>query len=196
MRNPSQWEFVEKPSSFGSDLHLHRNIRQKKRSVKNNQGFPLHYQVILPANLLQSGRQRRAPSHRVWYKHFPTTGSVSFSANRGHSTAHQALVLSHITAGQGSSKPIWQAKALGCQSNSSTTQEPSYPMQLLVKQTGEKEGRASPHEAGDSEKEPLYDCFSKYSVFRPVSFPFRRESGYIASTLHHCLTKSHETWFL
>lgn len=70
---------MEKPSSFGSDLHLHRNIRQKKRSVKNNQGFPLHYQAILPAKLLESGRQRTAPSHCIWYKHFPTTGSVPLS---------------------------------------------------------------------------------------------------------------------
>lgn len=51
-------------------------------------------------------------------------------------------------------------------------------MHLLVNQTGEKtEERASPQE-GDSEKEPLYYCFSKYSYFfRAVSVPIRGQKG-------------------
>lgn len=56
--------------TLGSDLQLHRNIRQNMKSVKNIQGFPLHYGVTLPASLFQSCSQRRSPSHHAWYKHF------------------------------------------------------------------------------------------------------------------------------
>lgn len=71
--NRNLWSSLQ---SLGTDLQIHRNIRQKIKSVKNIQGFCLHYGVTSPASLFQSCSQRRSPSHHAWYKHIPNTGSV------------------------------------------------------------------------------------------------------------------------
>lgn len=164
------------------------------KSVKNKQGFPLHQSPCMPACFSHTDRGGLPPT--MSGTSALLTLVLYLSLHREVTILHTRLLCCHITAGQGSSKPAQLSENFGLpelwwardykQSNN-VAREPNYPMQLLVKQVGEKKSFSTSIRR-------QYTCSGKSSyTFRAASSPEGiREAGYAASALYHFLAKCHK----
>lgn len=177
--NRNSWSSLQ---SLGSDLQIHRNIRQKIKSVKNIQGFHLHYGVTSPASLFQSCSQRRSPSHHAGYKHTPNTASVPLPGTALHTRFCAQSRQSRqrkLQEQSGKQKPQTARAVVG---SASRAKLPNAPAGAAIRRGG-----TAPHASTNAAVNTL-----KSSEQFPSHSVGRREAGYTASPLPNfpCSTAS------